>query len=125
MVTGKTERNYRRVKMNLIKYKGYMGTVEYSPEDKVLFGKIAFINDLVTFEAMTVKDLEENFREAVDDYIETCRQLGKEPQKSFKGTFNIRIKPELHRKASMISLQKHISLNKLVEQALENEIKNS
>lgn len=111
--------------MNLIKYKGYMGTVEYSPEDKVLFGKIAFINDLVTFEAMTVKDLEENFREAVDDYIETCRQLGKEPQKSFKGTFNIRIKPELHRKASMISLQKHISLNKLVEQALENEIKNS
>ncbi len=111
--------------MNLIKHKGYIGTVEYSSEDKVLFGKIAYINDLVTFEATTVKDLEKRFREAVDDYIETCRQLGKEPQKSFKGTFNVRIKPELHRKASMVSLQRHISINKLVEQAIENEIKNS
>ncbi len=111
--------------MNLIKYKGYSGNVEYSSEDKVFFGKIVHINDLVTFEATTVKDLEKNFREAVDDYIKTCRQLGKEPQKSFKGTFNVRVKPDLHRKASMVSLQRHISLNKLVEQALEKEIKKS
>ena len=47
--------------MNLIKYKGYIGTVEYSSEDKVLFGKIAYINDLVTFEATTVKDLEKSY----------------------------------------------------------------
>jgi len=109
--------------MNIIKYKGYIGTVEYSPDDKVLYGKIEHINDLVTFEAKTANDLEKNFRAAVDDYIETCRQLGKEPQKTFKGTFNVRIKPKLHRKASMVSLQRNISLNKLVEQALEHELK--
>jgi predicted HicB family RNase H-like nuclease len=109
--------------MNIIKYKGYIGTVEYSPDDKVLYGKIEHINDLVTFEAKTANDLEKNFRATVDDYIETCRQLGKEPQKTFKGTFNVRIKPKLHRKASMVSLQRNISLNKLVEQALEHELK--
>ena len=109
--------------MNIVKYKGYIGTVEYSPDDKVLYGKIEHINDLVTFEAKTANDLEKNFRATVDDYIETCRQLNKEPQKTFKGTFNVRIKPKLHRKASMVSLQRNISLNKLVEQALEHELK--
>ena len=107
---------------SLLRYKDYFGSVEYSPEDRVLWGKIEFINDLVTFEAANVDGLEREFREAVDHYIETCRNLGRKPQKPFKGRFNVRIQPELHRKASIKALQRKISLNKFVEDAIKNEV---
>lgn len=109
---------------NLIKYKDYYGSVEYSAEDRVFHGKIEFINDLVTFEATTVNDLEKEFEYAVDDYIETCEELGREPQKAFKGLFNVRVKPELHKKAAIAAINKKISLNKFVENAISNEVSN-
>lgn len=80
---------------NTIEYNGYIGTIEYSQEDKCFFGKLDMINDLVTFEANNVNDLEENFKNAIDEYIETCKQLGREPQKAFKGVFNLRTGSEL------------------------------
>lgn len=111
------------VKMsNLLEYKGYMGRVDFSAEDKVFHGKIEFINDLVTFEATSVEQLEEEFRAAVDDYVETCKSLGVAPQKSFKGTFNVRIAPELHQKAAMIAARKNLSLNRFVEEAIKHEL---
>ena len=72
---------------NIMRYKGYVGTVEYLAEDKLFFGEIAFINDTVLFEGETVKELENNFKESVNHYIETCKKAGKEPQKAFKGLF--------------------------------------
>ena len=62
---------------NIMRYKGYAGTVEYSAEDKLFFGEIAFLNDTVLFEGETVKELEANFKEAVNHYIETCKKTGK------------------------------------------------
>ncbi len=103
---------------DFITYKDYYGSVKYSAEDKVFWGKLEFINDLVTFEAVTVDDLEKAFQESVNDYIETCKQIGREPQKSFKGQFNVRIKPELHKKAARRAAQKNISLNKFVEESI-------
>ena len=96
--------------------------MNYSAEDNVFFGKIEFINDLVTFEATDVDGLKRAFEEAVDHYLEQSKKYHREPQKAFKGRFNVRIQPELHKKASLIAAKMQISLNKFVEQAIDHEV---
>jgi predicted HicB family RNase H-like nuclease len=110
---------------NILEYKGYIGRVEFSAEDKVFHGKIEYINDLVTFEATSVEELEKEFKTSVDDYLETCRKLDIDPQKSFKGTFNIRITPELHKEIAFQAAKRKLSLNRLVEEALKHELINN
>lgn len=105
-----------------MEYNGYSGIVEYSAEDRVFFGKVFGINDLVTFEGDSVKQLEKSFKDAVDDYIETCEDQGKEPERAYKGSFNVRIDPEVHRKAVFKAQTMHISLNEFVEQAIAREV---
>lgn len=107
---------------DLLEYKGYVGSAEYSAEDRLFYGEIKFINDLVAYEATNVNDLEKEFKESVDHYLETCERLGRKPQKAFKGQFNVRVKPELHKKAALVALKRKISLNKLVETAIDHEI---
>jgi predicted HicB family RNase H-like nuclease len=109
---------------NILEYKGYIGRVDFSAEDKVFHGKIEFINDLVTFEATTVEQLEKEFKISVDDYIETCKKLDISPQKSFKGTFNVRIAPELHKEVAFQAAKRNLSLNRMVEEALKHELLN-
>lgn len=70
---------------NYFEHKGYTGTMEFSAEDKVFFGKVHGITDLVTFEGATVNELETAFKEAVDDYLEICRELGKNLIEFIKG----------------------------------------
>jgi len=96
--------------------------VEFSAEDRVFHGKIEYINDLITFEATTVNELESEFKAAVDDYLETCRRLNIQPQKTFKGTFNVRIAPELHKEAAFLASKRNLSLNRLVEDAIRHEL---
>jgi len=62
------------------------------------------------------------FHHAVDEYLETCKMLGREPQKTYKGIFNVRIDPQLHKKAYQQSLKSGISLNTFVKQAIEKEV---
>lgn len=108
---------------NTIEYNGYIGTVEYSQEDKCFFGKLDMINDLVTFEADNATELETNFHNAVDEYIETCNQLGREPQKAFKGIFNVRTGSELHMAAVRNALKMGVSLNAYVKGLIEKDTK--
>ena len=82
---------------NTIEHKGYIGSIEYSSDDKCFFGKLEMIDDLVTFESDNAYDLEKNFRNAVDEYLQICLELGREPQKIYKGIFNVRIDPKLHK----------------------------
>jgi predicted HicB family RNase H-like nuclease len=103
---------------NNMEYKGYIGSVSFSASDEVFHGKIHGINDLITFEGESVKELKKAFKGAVDDYLETCKELGKEPNKTFKGTFNIRLTAELHQKAAITALRKSISLNDFVRKAI-------
>jgi predicted HicB family RNase H-like nuclease len=84
---------------DVLQYKDYIGSVHFSAEDGVFFGKIEGINDLITFEGTTVEEIKNSFIEAVEDYILICKQAGKIPQKSCKGNFTVRISPELHKKA--------------------------
>ena len=105
--------------MEIIKYKDFEGSVETDIKRNCCRGKILFIDDLVTYESDTLQGLHKQFEEAVDDYIETCLQVGKEPQKPFKGLFNVRIKPELHRAAVKKATYEVTSLNDVVSKALE------
>ena len=105
-----------------ITHKGFIGSVHFSAEDKVFHGKIEGINDLVTFEGSSVDGLSKAFHEAIEDYIELCKEAKKTPLKSYKGSFNIRVSPEIHGKAITKAKQLGISLNKLVQTAIEHEI---
>jgi len=107
---------------NIIEYNGYIGSIEYSPEDKCFFGKLEMIDDLVTFEATTAQELEDNFKNAVDEYITTCKELNREPQKVYKGVFNVRIDPELHKKIYKEALKAGVSLNSFVSSVLKKEV---
>jgi len=105
-----------------IEYNGYIGSVEYSHEDRCFFGKLEMIDDLVTFEATTADDLETNFHRVVDEYIETCKMLQREPQKTYKGVFNIRIDPSLHKKIYHEALKAGVSLNAFIGKVLQKEV---
>lgn len=107
---------------NVLEYKNFLGSVEFSADDEVFFGKITGIRDVVTFEGDSVTKLKKAFKEAVDDYITTSKQLGKEPDKEFKGSFNVRVKPKVHRLAVMKSAALKISLNQFVENAIERQL---
>ena len=100
-------------------YKGYTGTVDFSTEDNCLYGKIIGINDLVSFEGSTVEEIKADFEAAVDAYLQLCGELGKEPQKEYKGTFNVRVSPELHRRAEVEAAREKRSLNWVIGKAIE------
>jgi len=106
---------------NTITYKNYIGTVEYSSEDKCFFGKVEFINDLVTFEGTSVEELEVNFQDSVDDYMLTCKEVGKKPEKTFTGVFNIRPGAKLHMRAAKKALELGVSLNAYIQNLISND----
>ena len=108
-----------------LKYKEFIGTVHFSSEDEVFFGKIEGINDLVTFEGETVKKLKKAFKEAVEDYLELCKMAGKEVFKSFKGSFNVRLNPELHSKLFENATLEGKTLNQYVKEAIELKIQSA
>lgn len=103
---------------NLLQYKGYYGSIEASTEDNCLFGKLLFIRALVSYEGQTVAELQAAFREAVEDYLATCQEQGKEPEVPCKGSFNVRVGHDLHLAASVAANKQRITLNDLTRQAL-------
>jgi predicted HicB family RNase H-like nuclease len=110
---------------NVITYKGFIGTVSFSAEDHLFFGKIEGIDDLVTFEGSTVDELESAFRYMVDQHIADCRLEGKPAEKSYKGVLNVRLSPRLHKQAAQSAMIKGITLNQMIKQALEKELEKS
>ena len=108
---------------DILKYKDFMGSVHFSTDDEVFHWKLIGINDLVTFEGSSVVELKNFFEEAVEDYIELCRNVNKSPNKSYKGTFNVRIKPALHKQAARRSMELGVSLNQFVELAIDEKLK--
>jgi len=109
--------------MNILSYKGYLGTVAYSEGDDVFFGKVEGINGLVNFEGSSVGELKTAFHEAVDDYLLYCKENGLNPDKSYSGSLNIRISPDIHCKIAMIAKKTGASINAVIKNALEKEIK--
>ncbi|MCR5326554.1 MAG: type II toxin-antitoxin system HicB family antitoxin [Bacteroidales bacterium] len=109
--------------MNTLKYKGYIGSVAYSEPDKVFFGKIEGIDGLVNYEGESVKELTDAFHEAVEDYLIFCEEHNCKPEKSYTGTFNVRIAPDTHRDIANLAAEAGISINAFVKRALGEAVK--
>lgn len=108
---------------NMMRYKGYYGSVNFDANDLIFYGKLEFINALISYEGETAKEINAAFKEAVDDYLETCTTREAEPEKPFKGSLNIRIGRDLHEKAALIAKEIGCSsLNEFIKQALNHEI---
>ena len=107
---------------NLMQYNDYFAKVEYSDEDKCFFGTILGIADSISFEGESIEELQKSFKEAVEDYVDMCKRLKKEPEKTYKGSFNVRIDPELHKQAALQAAAKGLTLNKLVESAIRQKV---
>lgn len=109
---------------NHLEYKGYYGSVQCDIDSNVIFGKLEWINDLVTYEADTISEIKRAFEESVDEYIVFCQEKGKEPERAFKGSFNVRISPANHRKAAIAAYKLGMNLNQFVEMSIVEKISN-
>lgn len=107
---------------NLIEYKGYVGSVEFSPEDELFFGKVQGIRALISYEGATASELVNDFHAAIDDYLSLCEAENKMPEKAYKGSFNVRIPPELHKKAAIYTMEHEMTLNSFIEKSIEKEL---
>jgi predicted HicB family RNase H-like nuclease len=104
-------------------HNGYSARIDYDDVDGIFFGRIAGIRDGVTFHADNVDDLKAAFREAVDDYVETCQRIGKPQQKAYSGQMMFRVSPELHRKAAEAAELSGKSLNQWAEDTLTKAVR--
>ena len=107
---------------DVLNYKGFIGSVHFSADDNVFYGKVEGINDLVTFKGETVRELTEAFKYVVDEHIKDCEAENIAPQKSYKGSFNVRISPELHRRIAVTAKMQGVSINKFISEVLNQTI---
>ncbi len=106
----------------MMEYKGYHAQIEYDSDDEIFVGRVYGIVDSLNFHGTSVAELEEMFRQSIDNYLQMCADAGKTPDKEFKGSFNVRITPELHRGISLQAAQEGLSLNQFVSRALERAL---
>lgn len=111
------------LKMNtMLEYKGYHATIEYDADDEIFVGKVFGIADSLNFHGTSIDELKKMFEQSIENYLEFCKKVGREPDKEFKGSFNIRITPDLHRKATLAATAEKITLNQYVLRAIEDYI---
>ena len=104
--------------MNVMTHKGYLAKIEYSDEDALFIGRLAGIDDVIGFHGESVGELRTAFVEAVEDYLVTCKKLGKKPQKTYSGKFVVRVEPEVHARAAIAAQAEGKSLNAWIEDAI-------
>ena len=106
----------------MMEYKGYQAEVEYDSQAGVFHGELINIRDVVTFEGRSVDELEQAFRESVEDYLAFCAARGETPDKPYSGKFIVRVSPELHRKLAVYARAENKSMNRWVREVLEEAI---
>ena len=109
---------------NTMEYKGYLGSVEFSESDGCFFGKVMGIRALISYEGTNAKELVEDFHAAVDDYLALCEAEGTAPEKAYKGSFNVRVSPELHKRAVAYAAAHQMTLNGFVESSMRMALEN-
>jgi len=108
---------------NVLQYKGYTGSVAFDADDKIFYGRVLGIRRaLIGFEGTTVEDLEKDFQAGIDDYLEMCAEKSMEPEKPFKGTFNIRLDPDLHQKLVAHAMDEGKTLNAFIKDTLQRAV---
>ncbi len=109
---------------NIMEYKGYVGSVEFSEEDEVFFGSVQSIRSLISYEGTNAKELVSDFHGAVDSYLAACEEKGEKPEIPYKGSLNVRFKnPETHRNAAIYAIMHGQTLNSFIDEAVEEKLK--
>ena len=102
----------------MMKYKGYMGHVEYDDEAKIFHGEVIGLKDTITFQGKSVEELRKAFQDSVNDYLAWCEERGEQPEKTYSGKLHIRMNPSLHAHLAIEATKQGISLNDLINQKL-------
>jgi predicted HicB family RNase H-like nuclease len=116
------EKSYQMKAVDVLTHRGFIGSVRFSAQDDVFFGKVEGVNDLITFEGDSVKELKDAFRYVVDEHIKDCEDENIPIEKSYKGSFNLRLTPELHRRAAITAKARGSTLNSFVREAIEKKL---
>ncbi len=106
----------------MMEYKGYIGKVEYDSDARIFAGSVINTRTVITFQGRDVDELEREFRNSVDDYIQWCKEDGVAPERPYSGKFNVRMQPGLHRKAAITAKGLNMSLNSFVEKSVMDEV---
>jgi len=108
---------------NIMEYKGYIGSVEFSESDELFYGKVQGIRSLISYEGSTAAELVADFHGAVDDYLTLCEEEGTKPEIAYKGSLNVRFKNrDTHRRAAVYAMTHDQSLNSFIESAVEEKL---
>ena len=107
---------------NTLKYRGYHGQIEFSAEDNLFVGHVIGIQDSLNFHGSSIDEITVSFRDCIDGYLEMCKTFGREPDKEYKGSFNVRISPPLHRSAAIQAEAEGKSLNQFIQEAIEEKL---
>jgi predicted HicB family RNase H-like nuclease len=102
----------------MLEYKGYTGHVEFDAEAELFHGEVLDTRDVITFQGTSVEDLQQAFRDSVDDYLDFCRQRNEAPDKPFSGRLMVRLSTDLHRKLYIEAKRGGKSLNQLISERL-------
>ncbi len=107
---------------NTIEYKGYVGSIEFSEPDGVFFGKVQGVRSLISYEGTNAAELVADFHGAVDDYLALCAEEGTAPEVAYKGSLNVRLGGELHKRAAIYAIEHQQSLNSFIEDAVKEKL---
>ena len=107
---------------NTLSYKGFTARIEFDADDNIFFGRVLGLKDIIGFHGETVVDLTTDFHNAIDHYLDVCRQRGEKPQKAYSGKLTLRIPSDMHAEIAAAAAQTGKSLNKWVAEKLEQVI---
>jgi predicted HicB family RNase H-like nuclease len=115
-------KNKIKLKENLLKYKDYFAMIEFDAEFRIFHGEVIGLKDVITFQGKSVFELERELKNSVEDYLEFCRQKGRDPEKVFSGNLNLRMDRELHKKVNILSEKKKKSINEIINEAIVEKL---
>jgi predicted HicB family RNase H-like nuclease len=112
--------------MSNLEYKGYYGSIEYDKGSKCLTGKVlGMTKDCILYEGRTIGELEEDFQNAVDSYLEGCEELGIKPRKGYNGVLNIRIPSDVHIRIARVAETTGTTINSFIRDSIERRLEHA
>lgn len=107
---------------NLLEYRNYHGAIEFSDEDGMLIGHVIGVNDSLNFHGFSIDEITQAFRNCIDSYLDMCEEFGRNPDKEYKGSLNVRIGSDLHRRADIAAKKEGISINQFIQSAIQDAL---
>ena len=100
-------------------YDGYVATHEWDNDHRLFHGIVINTRAVLAFQGQTLDELRTAFADTIADYVEWCRERGKEPERPYSGNFMLRVSPELHRRIATAAARSGKSINGYVAETLE------